>query len=276
MSSRNLGAGERAEAELERDPARSDRVIALEARCDHATVHKARRELQAAGVIPALATPQRARRPYPPQPSRVRDAIASLGTSATSRQVAELAGCLTSSAWEALRDARTTPQPLSDSAAACDTLVVTRVCSRCLAPFEPSSRGGSQQMYCSVDCRSAAANEARQHRPHDWQRPPRQYQPRDVELPQRPREIDDEGLRAVLPAHMRAWWTSDDPQDQQKAIEHCRTCAVQLICGEYALKLPEIASQGVVYAGMSPAQLRRARRLGMMHAVITARDNPRA
>ncbi len=82
-------ASRRAAAELRRDPARSDAMIAAAAQVGHETVNRARRALERLGVIEAIPVPERAQRPRPPLPSRTRAAIES-GAS-TPRQVADAA-----------------------------------------------------------------------------------------------------------------------------------------------------------------------------------------
>jgi hypothetical protein len=103
-TSRNPGAIDRARAELTRDAARSNRIIAAAAGVDSTTVQRARRQLEAAGQIPL--TPQRVTRPAGRRPPLARSAIAVLGVNATPRQVADLAGISIQAAWKALRDLR--------------------------------------------------------------------------------------------------------------------------------------------------------------------------
>lgn len=105
----NPGARQRAEAELKEDPARSNYLIAQQARCTPQRVGVYRRELEARGVIEVVPAAQRqaqARRPprvpssrHDPRPCRTRDAIARLGPSATPRQVANLAQVSIQAAW---------------------------------------------------------------------------------------------------------------------------------------------------------------------------------
>jgi hypothetical protein len=109
-SSRNPGAIGRARFELMRDPARSNRLIARAARCDSCTVQRARKGLEAAGTIP-LTSGVRVVRPNGRRPPLARNAIALLGTSATPRQVADLAHISIQAAWRALRDVRAGQPP---------------------------------------------------------------------------------------------------------------------------------------------------------------------
>ncbi len=67
---RNPAARDRATAELIRDPARSDRMIAAAAGCSHHGVATWRRSLEQSGQIPPAS--QRARQPDPPRPVRAR------------------------------------------------------------------------------------------------------------------------------------------------------------------------------------------------------------
>ncbi len=102
--------GLRAAAELISDPARSDRLIAEAARCDHATVHQLRRELEAAALIRPVPRALRAARTPPPRtPGKARLAIAALGLRATAAQVAARAGVSYQAGWQALRAASTQP-----------------------------------------------------------------------------------------------------------------------------------------------------------------------
>ena len=100
--SRNPGAGRRARAELYRDPARSDEVIAPLARCTPQTVRAVRRELEDAGTVRRVPVSERTRLPRPVPPSRTRDAIRALGPEATPRQVADSAGVSIQMAWREL------------------------------------------------------------------------------------------------------------------------------------------------------------------------------
>lgn len=103
--SRNPGAGTRARAELARDPGRSDRLIAIRARCDPRTVRRARRALEASGALPHGSQQlQRVQRTPPPRaPGRARQAIATLGPSATPAAVASAAGVSRQAAHAALQ-----------------------------------------------------------------------------------------------------------------------------------------------------------------------------
>jgi hypothetical protein len=107
-------AAQRAAAELRRDPARSDRLIADQAACDHHVVSCARRSLEQSGAIPAVPRPQRAPR-FRNGPRRGGRALsaAALYPRATPRELAARFGLPYQSAWWALREQarRQQPQP---------------------------------------------------------------------------------------------------------------------------------------------------------------------
>jgi hypothetical protein len=105
-------AAQRAAAELRRDPARSDRLIADQAGCDHHVVSRARRSLEQSGVIPAVPRPQRAPRfrNGPRQGGRALSAAA-LYPRATPRELAARFGLPYQSAWWALREQARRQQP---------------------------------------------------------------------------------------------------------------------------------------------------------------------
>jgi hypothetical protein len=63
----NPGAGLRAEAELIKNPKRSDRLVAEAARCEHKLVCSKRRELAAAGLISDVPLADRVSRTPPPR-----------------------------------------------------------------------------------------------------------------------------------------------------------------------------------------------------------------
>jgi hypothetical protein len=123
---RSPGAGGRARRELLADPARSDELIALAAGCSHPTASLARRELEAASLIPRVPVAGRTPRPHPPLASSpTRAAIASLGLSASPREIADASATSIQAAWKMLRAVRTSPQP-ADVAAATDSMAIVK------------------------------------------------------------------------------------------------------------------------------------------------------
>ena len=94
---------DRAAAELAADPARSNRLIAVSAGIRPEAVAVVRRQLEAAGQIPAIPVADHAWRAYPAPPSHHRALDAIEQGAATSREVAELAGVSMSMAWRALK-----------------------------------------------------------------------------------------------------------------------------------------------------------------------------
>jgi transposase-like protein len=251
------GSAERAAAALARDPARSNRLVAIEARCDAHTIRYVRRDLEARGVIPLA--PERVPRPYPPQHSRTREAIALLGTSATPRQIADAAGVTRAAAWKMLRDVLAAPV-FADAACAVERMIIIkqeqRECERCGAPFTAERlphEGGKQQVYCGPGCARDADIErkraARQRaaRPQ-WRRvvPPRNLLPHIPDLP--PRPDFSRGLCTTAPPAQRNWWVSSSTTEREAARHICRSCPVLQPCAEWSLSLP--VADPCVYGGM--------------------------
>jgi hypothetical protein len=87
--SRNMGAAQRAQAALRRAPARSNRLVAIEARCDPHTIRRVRRNLEQAGLIPATTT-RTQRTPPPRKPGRTR--LAMLAGAITTAEIQAIAG----------------------------------------------------------------------------------------------------------------------------------------------------------------------------------------
>jgi hypothetical protein len=145
--SRNPGAGARARYELTRDPARSNRIIAAAAGTDATTVQRARRQLEAAGQIPA--TPHRIKRPPGRRPPLARSAIAVLGPQATPRQVADHAHISVQAAWKALRDVRAAPRTLPPHLARGQCAVAG---ARLWDSADPADRELAA-LVCTMECR---------------------------------------------------------------------------------------------------------------------------
>jgi hypothetical protein len=99
-------AAARAEAELIRDPWRSNAIVAISAATSSQHVGRARTRLERTGVIEAIPVTQRAQRPRTWPLTLPRKAIEALGPSATAAEVMALSGCSYQAAWRALSRAR--------------------------------------------------------------------------------------------------------------------------------------------------------------------------
>lgn len=124
----------RAEAELRADPYRSNRLIAQIAGVEHHAVGRARRRLEAAGVIEPTAK-RVPRYPLGPrQLGRAQQAVADLGPGCTTRQIMDHDPRVSrESAWYARTHPRTpisdrseSAAPVADVAAATDAISVVR------------------------------------------------------------------------------------------------------------------------------------------------------
>lgn len=116
-------ARDRAEAELRRDPARSNAIIAAAAQCTPQATCRWRHVLERAGVIEAIPPADRASitRTWQPRPPR----LAIEQGAVTTAEVMALSGASYGAAWRALSRARRYSQP-ADAAAATDALSVIR------------------------------------------------------------------------------------------------------------------------------------------------------
>jgi hypothetical protein len=139
-------ARRRAEAELIRDPARSDALIACAARCTGQAVWRWRRDLVEAGVIEHVPADRRAARVRSWPPTMSRKAIES-GATTAAEIMALCPGVSYGAAWAALSRARqavTLVTIPADAAAATETL---RVVITPAGPFtRPSRRKPPQQL----------------------------------------------------------------------------------------------------------------------------------
>ena len=247
--SRNPGAAHRAAAALTRDPARSDRLIALAARCDPATVRRTRHELEAAGTIPP--TPRRAHRtPLPQRPGRARTAV--MRGARTTREVMNAAGVSRKMAWRALHDR--TPG-LADAAAATDALSVqaTVPCAGCGTAITFDPRKGPRKA-CSNRCSLASGRALRQQQQASGESPNRW--PPVTGLPKPP--DFSKGLCTTVKPAQRGWWTSENRDEREAAAHMCQGCPVREPCTAWSLALP--ASDPSVYAGLSQAERVKRRR----------------
>jgi hypothetical protein len=111
-----------------RDPARSDALIAIEARCTPQAAWRWRRDLEAAGVIERVEPPQRAARQRTWPPTLSRKAM-ECGASTPHEIMALAPGVSYGAAWRALSRARAISSPanrLPDAAAAMDSISVDK------------------------------------------------------------------------------------------------------------------------------------------------------
>ena len=265
-SSRNPGAAQRAAEALTRDPAQSNRLIAIQARCDARTVRRIRTELEQAEVIPL--TPDRTTRmPLPRRPGRARIAAARLGSSATPVTVASLAGVSRQAAWKALKNQLT---GLAELAAATDALAVqaTVPCGNCgtLITFDPAV---TARKACSAACGIALGRELRKQQQASGESPNR-WPPPVPELP-KPPDFSQGWCTKVHPSR-RGYWTSSDPGEREAAAHMCAGCPVRDPCADWSLALP--ASDPSVYAGLSHSERMKRRRAWLLQIAAQVR-NPR-
>ena len=108
---------QRATAALKASPARSDALIARQARCGRATVSQARRALEEAGQIAVIPVRRRQRRPYPRQPSATHAAI--MAGARTPREVGRRGGRLAAGRLEGAARAPAARGDPGTAAAAC-------------------------------------------------------------------------------------------------------------------------------------------------------------
>jgi transcription factor WhiB len=234
----NPGARQRAEGELRADPARSNYVIARRARCTPQRVGIWRRELEAAGVIEAVPVASRTAKPRPqripsgrrgPRPCRTREAIAALGTSATPRQVADLAQVSIQAAWKMLRTIQRVTSA-ADLAASSETFSVVKTisatCPQCRSEFTLGL--GGQQMYCTPACR----HDAKKARA----RPKPKPAPPPVLVTPRLGMVRACSPIALTGVEFPTGWPGESPA----SIRICTTwCPALKKCRSWALSLPE-------------------------------------
>ena len=217
----------RAEAALRASPWRSDAVIARQARCSRKTADRARRQLEQAGLIPAVPVNRRQRQPYPRQQSATHAAI--LAGARTSREVADAAGVGMNAAWAALRrhrDREPIPAPLP----------APRECEHCGRVYIPVPRpGGKPQRYCSSRCADRGYKAERRA-----ERSSEPAAPQVREMPPMPWRIAESGL-CTDPRTVRRVgypWTSDSPDRRALAKRLCKSCPVSPQCLQWSLSLP--------------------------------------
>ena len=236
----------RATAALKANPWRSDQMIARQARVSSTTAATARRQLEQAGLIPAVPVSRRERQPYPRQQSATHSAI--IGGARTAREVADAAGTSYQAGWKALRAHRlreAIPVPPPPPAQ----------CAACGRPYTPKPRrdGGRPQRYCSRSCAAAADSARRRIGPREV---PVAVPPPVWEMPALPEVIWLGGLCVQPGAPL--YWTSDDRQDREMARKTCRVCSVRVICRDWSLEaLPR--GDDMIYAGLDSNGRRRAR-----------------
>ena len=268
-------ARERAAQALREDPARSDQLIARLTGTSASTVSATRAILEQRWLIGRVPVSQRERRPYPAQPSPVRDAIAQLPPDADYRQVAQAARVSPQAAHRMLK---TAPR-MGDVAAAADSLSVLKViplpCAHCRRPFTPDS---PSRVYCRPACQQAAAarreHQAQLDRGHD-RAPAADPQHPPPAIPQLPPAPDfSKGLCTTTPPAQRAWWTSEIRDEREAAARMCQGCPVRPDCTQWSLALP--LSDPAIYGGMSQRERTRRRRewLAAVTAQIRSRRLP--
>jgi len=235
---------QRAARHLIEDPARSDALIASEARCSTTTIGSIRARLERAGVIEHVPVSSRVRTPYPQQPSATRAAIAQLGLAASAGEVAALAGVSLQAAWSMLRTF--SPASLADCAASADALSVraAATCERCHVPFTFVPRGNRPaRRWCSADCRRPVRDPFAHHPPPIIELPPFDF---------------GKGLCTHVPASQATWWTSSETVLREAARSICEVCPLLAGCADWSLSLP--ASDTAVYGGMSSYERLRLKR----------------
>jgi hypothetical protein len=122
-------AAARAEAELLRDPWRSNAIVAISAATSSQHVGRARTRLERTGAIEAIPVASRVQRPRTWPLSAPRKAIEALGPAATAAEVMALSGCSYQAAWRALSRFRQALRPQAfppEMAAAADSLSVDK------------------------------------------------------------------------------------------------------------------------------------------------------
>ncbi len=266
-------AASRAEAELTRDPCRSNQVIAAHLGCSPVTVFYTRARLEATGQIPVIPPPHRLARPRPL--STTAQVIAAGMT--TPEQVAQAARVTLRTAQLQLQ--RTRPQ-LPDVAAASDAISVTDTTpspgSRATEALLLNPKRSNRNIAWQAGCEESTVRRARTRlerggeilayvvEERDWiapagPKPGEQRRPPAIpSLPPMPEEMRLGGLCVqpdLKPEH-RYVWTSDREEDREIARRYCRACSVRMICQGWSLSLP--VHDPAIYAGMS--QVERLRR----------------
>lgn len=143
----NPGAGLRVAAELARDPARSDTLIATAARCTSRTVIRARRALEASGVIEPVPSRQRTWAAHPSRnPGAYARAAAQLAQDPhrTVREIATAARCTHPTVLRALR-ARA--EQAASAAAALEALFTRARLAARPRPCQPLTPAGGDPLF---------------------------------------------------------------------------------------------------------------------------------
>jgi hypothetical protein len=217
---------QRAEAELTRDPHRSNQVIAADLGCSQVTVFYTRQRLEAAGTIPHVPPAHRLARPRPVSTAAL---VIAAGIT-TPEAIAEQAQVTLRTAQRQLQRAR--PQ-LPDAAAATDALSVTDTTpdpgSRATEALLLNPKRSNRNVAASARCDEATVRRARQRlerggeilefvtEEREWLAPPgpkpgtQRRPPQIPGLPPMPPEMILGGLCVqpdLRPEH-RFVWTSD-------------------------------------------------------------------
>jgi hypothetical protein len=273
-----------AEAELQRDPYRSDATIAAALRCSPVTVFYARRVLERSGAIPHVPPAHRIARPRPQSSA----ALAVAQGASDPRSVAGLAGVTLRTAQKHLQ--RTRPQQ-HDAAAATDSLSVRDDTpspgSRATEALLAHPRRSNYALAASAACDEATIRRARQRLERSNEilayltqdrtpkgppgQPPGPIR-KPPAIPSLPRPPDwSEGVCARVPRSQQGWWTSSDPVLREAAAELCATCPILIPCAEFSLSLPVTDSS--VWAGQS--QVERLRRKHAARQQAMPKPSPR-
>jgi Transcription factor WhiB len=277
-------AASAAEAELQRDPYRSDATIAAALHCSPVTVFYARRVLERSGAIPHVPPAHRLARPRP-----VSDAALAVAQGAsTAEAVAEAASVTLRTAQKHLQ--RTRPQQ-QDCAAATDSLSVRDDTpspgSRATEALLAHPRRSNYALAADAACDEATIRRARQRLERSNEilayvteertpkGPPGQppgEQRRPPKIPDLPKPPDwSEGTCAHVPPAQQGWWTSQDPVLREAAANLCLSCPVLQPCAEFSLALP--VHDPAIYGGMS--QVERLRRKHAARQQATPKPSPR-
>jgi DNA-binding Lrp family transcriptional regulator len=244
--------GQRAEAELRRDPFRPDREIAAATAVSRNTVLRARDRLETAGVIPPRPHPQSAL-------SRVMAELRR-DPARSDRAIAQAAGAHQADAWRIRRRL----QAIGTIPRTSDRVARPRRPGRALSAAAALPQATPRQLADAFDlpyssAKWALAEHARRHgtTPAPRARPPVQIPV--TELP--PAPDFSQGICAQVKPSMRSWWTSADKDEREAAARMCAGCAIQDDCATWSISLPW-SDRDAVWAGMLPGErLRRKREL---------------
>jgi Transcription factor WhiB len=270
--------------ELQRDPHRSNQVIAAALRCSPVTVFYARRVLERSGAIPHVPPAHRIARPRPQSSA----ALAVAQGASSPRSVAEAASVTLRTAQRQLARARPAQH---DAAAAADAISVRDDTpspgSRATEALLAHPRRSNYALAADAACDEATIRRARQRlersneilayvtEERDPKGPPGQPPGpirRPPKIPDLPKPPDwSEGTCAHVPPSQQGWWTSQDPVLREAAANLCLSCPVLQPCAEFSLALP--VHDPAIYGGMS--QVERLRRKHAQRQQAMPKPSPR-